>query len=918
MTGVAETVVGLIIVEVGRKALGHDELVKPLSESVGRAIGETFKARVNDALANRSSQRSLESCLQAALVDVERNFPAFVKQSSGFSWQFLESEAAAGELARSLLVGQEPNVAVLVDNWAHWLTRSGSGKDIDRRRAMAVEPMRLLVSSWTARVRALEHMSGVAVRSHLAELHEDVRRLTALSGASSSDESMLLDYLRSVALEHSMISTTGTGAGHRQIPLSRVFVSLSAVPDQAPTEQDRIRLDETIEHLEAKLKSEEITYAEVERELETLGGRLEQRNEASSATGLKLDLVTREHEKIVLLGRPGSGKTTMLRWLALQHSTGLLLRTADDQSIDGKDAGSGNTPVPIYLRVGSLVDIEGWKGLSLEDYIFLDHKVRSYPNAQSMRDVFGQLLRQGRCLILLDAVDEVPSEDDRRDIAKRLNEFARLWLPAGNRFVATSRSSSYRTAPIEGFSHFELENMNRFQVAKFLEGYCFELEKLDNPEVSPERTSSVALGRAARVLRAIDNNKGVSRLAENPLLLTILVLVQRDVYDLPTKRAGAFQKAVEALERGWRVGQQVDQSFLPNEHLLKVILAQLAWWIHAQRPSGIVSFSDILDAIGPRWAEEHAIERLDDGSWPASLTSEIDHFIQTVIEHCGLLVERAPSRWAFLHQTFQEYYVARYLLGQPTPAAVMRDLVEDARYNEPILLALGIATHVEGHQNAAHLAEGVFLGSGPFMSTLAESKAERVSLPEPLWGLAWAAAVDDVRLPASVLDDLVQSAVWWVRNGEFSDRRLASIESTGDSLIGRKLALQLQALVESNAGERVRRPAAKTLLRLGGSWKALSMTFRWIAENDFDHEMRGWAATELGGLVGTDSETLQTLTALATSDRSGYVRMSAISALGLLDPEGAQTSDVIRSIAEDASDPNIQRWAQRIVARYKH
>ena len=151
------------------------------------------------------------------------------------------------------------------------------------------------------------------------------------------------------------------------------------------------------------------------------------------------------------------------------------------------------------------------------------------------------------CLVVLDGMDEIPSGDDRRDVAARVRSFVDRWAGVGNRFVVTSRVAGYRAAPITGFAHYQIHDMDpETQVPAFLHRYCTALERLERPDATPDTVKVHARARVAVITDAIAATPGIARLAVNPLLLTILVLVQRNNTQIPDQRAKAYDAAVAA------------------------------------------------------------------------------------------------------------------------------------------------------------------------------------------------------------------------------------------------------------------------------------------------------------------------------------------------------------------------------------
>ena len=153
---------------------------------------------------------------------------------------------------------------------------------------------------------------------------------------------------------------------------------------------------------------------------------------------------------------------------------------------------------------------------------------------------------------------------------------------------------------------------------------------------------------------------------------------------------------------------------------------------------------------------------LDDAE-PAATDAgrSIVSFAEQIEQHCGLLVERAPRRWGFPHLTFEEFYTGRSLAfdGRATtrPRAI-RDRLHDARYDEPILLALGLLGREQPEELDA-VFRGAILARGEDAALL----GLRPSALEDLLGrdfrFALRVLADDIPIAPGLVDELLGRAI---------------------------------------------------------------------------------------------------------------------------------------------------------------
>ena len=124
--------------------------------------------------------------------------------------------------------------------------------------------------------------------------------------------------------------------------------------------------------------------------------------------------VVQKYSKLMILGKPGAGKTTFLKYLAIQCIAGEFLAHLVPRFITLKDFAEDN-----YQN-------------SLVNFIIFD-TCNQFFTSQNEAET---LLQQGRLLILLDCLDEVREEDSKR-ILKEIQHFAQRFPQ--NRFVMTCR-----------------------------------------------------------------------------------------------------------------------------------------------------------------------------------------------------------------------------------------------------------------------------------------------------------------------------------------------------------------------------------------------------------------------------------------------------------------------------------------------
>ncbi|HEU4324778.1 MAG TPA: HEAT repeat domain-containing protein, partial [Roseiflexaceae bacterium] len=735
----------------------------------------------------------------------------------------------------------------------------------------------------------------------LERLAEAADALAEQRGAGRATPGTRRDYLRWLIDRNLYLDPRGSFQTQRQVQLrlDEVYIGLCAQPDERNDPADKAMLERELAALEEQLAGLPADEAEDQREdlrallLRRARSRLPA-SQQSVEQRQELAAVVAAHPRLVILGDPGGGKSTLLRFLALKHAEALRDRRAE------AEGGLGPTRFPILLRIADYAE----HGLDrpLSDWLGEGNALHECPRA-GLTDLLADELRRGGCLVLLDGLDEIVSPDDRQTVLERINEFVRRHNHGDNRFVVTSRPAGYRRAQLSGdlFEHYSVQEMDDEQIRRFLERWCRAVEDAQTPDVSSERRQEVAWREIDGIMRAVAN-PGVRRLAANPLLLRILALIHRTGAQLPQKRVELYKLAADTLARTWRTAQGVPETALVQEEYLTPLLSRLAYWMQANKPTGLASEREVYAVLGAEWAEIH------DKDWNPhrpnpDITKEIASFLVRVREHTGLFVERAPRLYGFLHLTFQEYYAARYLVASSvTRAGLIRQHLHDPRWDEPILLALGFVG-LYSPKEATELLETAVLAQGAEAARLGLEPSRHEELLGRDYLFALRCLADQIPIRSRLLRLLIErlaeetlrlsGLAVYTRYREVLEQRLQAL---GGDAAAQLALLLLEGLRDDNAGGR--RRAVEVLGRLGGEVQGVVGALR-AALEDSETSVRASAVEALGGLGGGVEGVEEALRA-ALEDSDPIVRLHAVVGLGRLEGEVEGVVGALRAALEDS------------------
>jgi len=244
---------------------------------------------------------------------------------------------------------------------------------------------------------------------------------------------------------------------------------------------------------------------------------------------LRIALV--KHQRLIILGDPGSGKSTFLRYLMLT-----LAGNINEISNDFPQLASDiQNIIPLYIPLSSYA--ESWLSHGMEERSLKDFlpKHLRYLYLDAFTNAIQWQLERGQLLILLDGLDEIPDASLRIQIVRQIEIFTQSYPQ--NRFIVTSRIVGYKDAPLAAeYQAYTLADFNEEQIKTFTKKWCPAYECWVNQVEDSQSFQNAATKEADKLFQATHLNEGVKRLAVNPLLLTILALIQRQGIELPSHR----------------------------------------------------------------------------------------------------------------------------------------------------------------------------------------------------------------------------------------------------------------------------------------------------------------------------------------------------------------------------------------------
>ena len=371
------------------------------------------------------------------------------------------------------------------------------------------------------------------------------------------------------------------------------------------------------------------------------------------------------HPRLVIVGDPGSGKTTFLRRLANSLAGGAQFA-----------ASLGDGPLPILIRVADLCEhIRNCKdGPTIKDSPqWLVHFLETQAGERVWAldgEFFRERLEGGGALVLLDGLDEAPGRTGRELMARLFERATQAY--GGCRFVVTTRPQSYAgEGVLSGFETAQIEPLETDAIGKFLEHWCRALF----PESETDATKHMS-----RLTEALRARKEIRRMARNPVMLTALAVVHWNERRLPEQRADLYESILVWLsrQREKREGRE------PAERCL-TLLQELALAMQNQARERLAQIGRgaAADLLAPQFT----------GVPKSGHKKKALEFLEQEEPDSGIVVSRG-SEIRFWHLTFQEYLAARAIAGKADSAQYKLLLDADRIYRpewrETALLLAGV------------------------------------------------------------------------------------------------------------------------------------------------------------------------------------------------------------------------------------
>jgi energy-coupling factor transporter ATP-binding protein EcfA2 len=348
-------------------------------------------------------------------------------------------------------------------------------------------------------------------------------------------------------------------------------------------------------------------------------------------TGLRF---VKRAKRALILGKPGSGKTTFLKYL-------LTLLLSDTPPFKG---------FPVFV---SLKEFSEYAGDNILDFITADFdKYCNFP-AKNARPFIERMFRNGYCVLLLDGLDEV-SVPDRSKVISEIERVSAKFPES--KFVVSCRAADYQ-GWFTNFEEVELADFTQEQAYRFITMW-FKADK----------------ARQQALLEAYSSSDHIQELCSVPLMAALMCILFQYKLGLPENRAELYAECIDALLYKWDANRLINRTTrfsALSTHKKKTLFSKIGFHF-MQQQKVVFSFEELCNPIT---------------NFLRSLTIDDTSSVLTEISaNHAVLLERSSGFWSFIHLTFQEYFAASYVVQNRTEKRLADYHFTDPRWREVIIM----------------------------------------------------------------------------------------------------------------------------------------------------------------------------------------------------------------------------------------
>ena len=406
----------------------------------------------------------------------------------------------------------------------------------------------------------------------------------------------------------------------------------------------------------------------IKNKINRLKQTIMEKNSFQETQQYRIQRAYNEFKHFIILGHPGSGKTTLSKWLVINMAKECL----GIQNVLFDRDSSVHKKIPILIPIWKYIDQvkqnSNQQKKSLLQFIgdnpTFNSTIFNEEERRELTQIIVQSLIQGDILVIFEGLDEVPAHIDRSDLIKDINTLLERGIDYDNK-TQQLIYSIYEQKEINNIKSPHIGN--RFIITSRIEGNYFEDINFYTPRLTIENMSNDALrlfcssyikcireipDQSDQLYNDISQNKDIFQLAINPQLASIIAVLYHQCHgQLPHKRIDLYDKAIETMiERLITSTSRLGKELTLNSTLLWSIFQEIAQHLHSKVEG--LSESVLQQTIRQCLIEQHS----------STIDDVISKLVNIFKYQAGLLNEFGHNSFRFIHRTFQEYLAGKSMI----------------------------------------------------------------------------------------------------------------------------------------------------------------------------------------------------------------------------------------------------------------
>lgn len=369
-----------------------------------------------------------------------------------------------------------------------------------------------------------------------------------------------------------------------------------------------------------------------------------------------IDFVKEAGNFLYILGKPGAGKTTFLKYIAVKAARGEIEK------------------IPIFIS------LKDWANSNKEmlDYLVKQFDICNFPDAKHLIEY---ILGTGQAIVLLDGLDEVPeSNETRRNIIVQIKEFTTKYKES--QFLITCRIAA---------SDYSFQYFTYLRVADFtpeqIERYVNKWFKGRSPEKREKFKQELFHSK----------NEPFLEMASQPLLLSLLCISFNETMTFSESRTDIFDEAIGVLLEKWNAFNDVkrEEIFPLTKGRKMQMFSQIAFDNLSKKNFQNGENYDRFRRSNLAGQISDFLSRLPDA--PAKEDIDGEQITKNIEANTGILIERYRNIYSFGHLSLQEFFAARYVSEKDAriKRLLTRENLTDARWHEVILNTVALLSDAD-------------------------------------------------------------------------------------------------------------------------------------------------------------------------------------------------------------------------------